>query len=295
MPQLAVFPKGFLDQLCVTGEMTLLDWLDIAAGLDVDGVEMYDRFFPDNAGATWFGDLKRELDARELAMPMLCHSPDFTLPDPAARDAEVVRTTRMVEIAGDLGAVQCRVLSGQARPELSRNEGLDRVVECLERLLPTAARTGVVLALENHYKDGFWEYREFAQKMDLFLELLERVPSPWLKVNYDPSNALVAGDDPLALLEAVKHRLISMHASDRYLLTGDLDDLRCADGTLGYPKALRHGIIGEGLNDYDRIFGVLSAAGFDGWVSIEDGEDGIPALAASAAFLRAKLRQHFGA
>jgi sugar phosphate isomerase/epimerase len=38
----------------------------------------------------------------------------------------------------------------------------------------------------------------------------------------------------------------------------------------------------------------LRAAGFDGWVSIEDGVDGIEQLAESVRFVRGKLRQHWG-
>ena len=56
--------------------------------------------------------------------------------------------------------------------------------------------------------------------------------------------------------------------------------------------------LGNGLNDYDRIFGTLARAGYNGWVSIEDGEGptvdiGFENLRLSAAFLRGKFAQHF--
>lgn len=293
MPKLAVFPKGFVTALAVTHEMSLLQWLDLAATLDVDGVELYPPFFAGDDDR-YFAALRRELDERGLAMPMMCYSPDFTTPDDEARRREVTAAQRMLDICVILGARQCRVLSGQARPGISREQGLAWATAGIEALLDHAERTGVFLAIENHYKDGFWEYREFAQKMDLFLELLERIPSPWLRVNYDPSNAILAGDDPILLLEAVKDRLISMHASDRYLTGGTLESLRQADGTLGYPENLHHGIIGRGLNDYDRIFGILRDIGFDGWISIEDGDGGMEPMRESAAFLRAKMAQYFG-
>ena len=86
-----------------------------------------------------------------------------------------------------------------------------------------------------------------------------------------------------------------MHASDRYLISGTLDDLKAQDGSLGYARNLRHGVIGKGLNDYDAIFSTLRAAGFDGWISIEDGENGMDELRESVLFLRAKMAEHFGA
>ena len=193
-----------------------------------------------------------------------------------------------------LGAKYCRVLSGQRRPELGRQEGLHFVAECIEACLPEAEKNGVTLILENHYKDDFWTYPEFAQKMDVFCELVDRVRHPHFGVNYDPSNAILAGDDPLELLRRVKHRVVTMHASDRTLIEGTIEDLRREEnGAEGYAKRLRHGTIGEGLNDYDAIFRELRSVGFDSWISIEDGVDGMEQLVASVRFLREKIRQHW--
>ena len=64
-----------------------------------------------------------------------------------------------------------------------------------------------------------------------------------------------------------------------------------SDGTIGYSPHLRHGVIGEGLNDYDAIFRTLNQAGFDGWISIEDGTEGMDQLHQSARFLRQKMTQ----
>ena len=84
-----------------------------------------------------------------------------------------------------------------------------------------------------------------------------------------------------------------MHASDRYLKSGNLRDLRETEGIIGYPDALKHGIIGKGLNDYDSIFRILNSVEFNGWISIEDGLNGIGELRESAIFLRRKMKKHF--
>jgi sugar phosphate isomerase/epimerase len=63
----------------------------------------------------------------------------------------------------------------------------------------------------------------------------------------------------------------------------------------GYAKRLRHGEIGKGLNDYDAIFSELKSKGFNGWISIEDGVDGMEQLASAASsFLKRKIAQHWG-
>jgi len=86
-----------------------------------------------------------------------------------------------------------------------------------------------------------------------------------------------------------------MHASDRYLAEGTIEDLRNEEDSVGYAKRLRHGVIGRGLNDYDAIFSTLASAGFHGWISIEDGVNGIEEMRESVAFLRRKIAQHWPA
>ncbi len=293
MPKLATFPKAFMRPLCKDGTMTLREWVDLAAPLGLDGLEYYSGFLELADPARWV-DARRTVEASGLVIPMLCCSPDFSHPDAEFRAREIEKEKNWIRMAAALGARFCRVLSGQRRPELTREQGLALVTQSIEACLPEAERCGVTLIIENHYKDDFWSYPEFAQKMDVFCDLVERIQHPRFGVNYDPSNAFLAGDEPLELLERVKHRVVTMHASDRYLAEGTIEDLRRDEtGAEGYAKRLRHGTIGKGLNDYDAIFGTLRAAGFDGWVSIEDGVDGMEQLAESVRFVRAKLRQHW--
>jgi sugar phosphate isomerase/epimerase len=226
---------------------------------------------------------------RGLAIPMLCASPDFTHPEPAFRAEQIERQKYWIDMCAALGGQFCRVLTGQRRPEVSRTDGLAFAADSIAACLPHAAECGVTLVLENHYKDNYWQHPEFAQKMDVFVELVNRMDSRHFGVNYDPSNAILAGDDPLELLRRVKHRVVTMHASDRYLIEGTLDDLRREEDSVGYARRLRHGEIGRGLNDYDGIFAELKSVDFDGWISIEDGVDGIDQLRNSVAFLRSKL------
>ena len=110
-------------------------------------------------------------------------------------------------------------------------------------------------------------------------------------LNYDPSNTLLAGEDPIELLRRVRDRVVTMHASARFLAEGTLEDLRKEETSVGYARRRSHGEIGKGLNDYDAIFGELQAVGFDGWISIEDGVEGMEQMKRSADFLRTKMQQ----
>lgn len=294
--RLSAFPKCYLEAIAGSRTMTVFDWIEQARQLDADGLEMYEGFFL-SLEPGYLDTVGEAIAGAGFAMPMLCCSPDFTNPEADARKRAIEKEIAMIRVAHRLGGkgTVCRVLSGQRYPEVSREQGLEWCAECVQECLQAAREFGIVLGLENHYKDGFWQYPEFAQKQDVFLALLDRIPErEYFGVQYDPSNAIVAGDDPIGLLRAVASRVVSMHASDRYLAEGTtLAELRQADGTLGYSANLRHGVTGKGLNDYDAIFRILAGVGYQGWISIEDGMNGMDEMAESLRFLREKTAEHF--
>ena len=294
--KLSAFPKCYLDAIAGERTMSVFDWIAIAKPLDADGLEMYEGFFT-NLEPGYLDSVGDAIRAAGFEMPMLCCSPDFTNPDADGRKRAIDREVEMIRVARRLGGPRavCRVLSGQRYPNVSREQGLAWVVEGITAVLPVARELDIVLGLENHYKDGFWKYPEFAQKQDVFLELVHAIPDrTHFGVQYDPSNAIVAGDDPVELLRHVADRVVSMHASDRYLAKGaSLDEIRQTDGTLGYSPNLRHGVTGKGLNDYDAIFRILAKHNYRGWVSIEDGMNGMEEMAESLAFLRRITAKYF--
>lgn len=293
MPKLAAFPKAFMDELCLSGEMTLQQWIELAATLDIDGLEFYAGFLEMKDQNFW-PEAKKMATDQGLEIPMMCCSPDFTHPDEAFRKEQIEHEKFWMEMTAALGGKYCRVLSGQRRPEVSREEGIQYAVSSIEACLPLAEKLGLTLIIENHYKDNYWDYPEFAQMADVFCDLVSRIDSPHFGVNYDPSNTILAGEDPLELLARIKERVVTMHASDRYLIEGTIEDLRKEENSLGYASRLSHGVIGKGLNDYDEIFSQLKEVGFDSWVSIEDGVNGMEELQESVAFLRAKMAQYWG-
>jgi sugar phosphate isomerase/epimerase len=293
MPRLAAFPKAFMQALCKDGTMKLSEWIELACALDIDGLEWYAGFLEMTDESTW-PHFRKLVEDRGKVIPMMCCSPDFTHPDAAFRSKEIAKQKKWIDMTHVLGGSYCRVLSGQRRPELGVEEGVKLAAECIHACLPYAKDRGITLIIENHYKDDFWEYPEFAQKMDVFCKLVDRIQHPNFGVNYDPSNTYLAGEDPLELLKRVSHRVVTMHASDRYLKEGTLEDLRREEGgATGYAKRLSHGEIGKGLNNYDAIFTELKSKGFDGWISIEDGVDGMEQLERSVGFLRHKLKQYW--
>ena len=295
MVQLAAFPKCYLDDIIVHKTMTLFDWIEKASQLGVDGLEMHNLFFVD-LGDAYLDEVIRKCEELGLAIPMMCFSPDFTNPDPKKRAEELAKQKQAINLTARLGGRFCRTLSGQNRPGLDRKKAVGWCVEMIREAAAYAEEKGIIINIENHYKDGYWEYPEFALRSEVFLEIVDQIDSPNFGINFDPSNTIVAGEDPIELLQKIKSRVVTMHASDRSLKGGSIADLRKleSDPLHGYAKLIQHGVIGKGMNDYDAIFTILKSAGFNGWVSIEDGMNGMEELHQSADFLKGKIKQYFG-
>jgi sugar phosphate isomerase/epimerase len=297
--KISAYPKCYEYDIGLHHKMTVFDWISMARGLDVEGLEMYDRFLT-SLNRDYLLRVREVANQAGFSIPMFICSPDFTHPDPSERRRAIEYQLKMIEVAALLGGegVVCRTLSGQQRPEVSREQGVRWVVDAIQQVIPLAREHGVILGMENHYKDSQWTRPEFALRQDVFLEIIQAIDERrYFGVQYDPSNAIVAGDDPIALLERVKDRVVSMHASDRYLKEGvTMEQFRRveqADRSIGYSQYLSHGVIGRGLNDYDRIFSILSRTGFNGWVSIEDGLHGLEEIKESVFFLKQTLSKYY--
>jgi sugar phosphate isomerase/epimerase len=297
--KIAAFPKCFEYDIGLHHTMTVFEWISMARqSLQVDGLEMYDRFFP-SLDSDYLSRVVEATQTAGFTIPMLICSPDFTNPDPDERKRALDYETRMIQVARFLGGkgTVCRILSGQGHPGIAREQGVEWVIEAIQEMIPIARENDVVLGMENHYKDSQWKYKEFALKMDVFLEIVNAIPErKYFGIQYDPSNAIVAGDDPIERLNKVRDRVVSMHASDRYFLNGEQPrPTSDSKETVGYNSNLVHGVIGKGLNNYERIFEILSQRGFSGWVSIEDGLHGLGEMQESIHFLECLRDKHFAA
>jgi sugar phosphate isomerase/epimerase len=268
--------------------MSLDEWIDLAATLAIDGLEFYAGFL-DLADERNWPRARQRAQERGLAIPMLCCSPDFTHPDAAFRRQQIEQEKRWIDMAAALGFGFCRVLSGQRRPEVAAKRG--------STMPPSASR--LACRVPSRRRDA--GDREPLQGQLLAVSRVRpahgrvlrtgrpRIDSPHFGVNYDPSNTLPGRRGSAGAARRVKHRVVTMHASDRYLAEGTLEDLRREEGSSAMPEATYGTASSAGLNDYDAIFRELRSSAFDGWISIEDGVDGIDELAASVTFLRRKI------
>src|SRR5437763_9269173 len=129
--QTSAFPKCYLEQIS-KGEMSVFEWIEMAKGLDADGLEMYEGFFT-SLEDEYLNGVADAIHTAGFEMPMLCCSPDFTAPDADKRKREIEREARMIGVARELGGpgTVCRILSGQRYPQVSWEQGREWVLEAI--------------------------------------------------------------------------------------------------------------------------------------------------------------------
>lgn len=276
-PSLSWIPVRLFQAVLVEKTVTVEQRLQQAADLGLPAVEIYAPFLNNNG--RWSVEAVRDLLSRlGLRVSMVTTSPDLTHPDPEIRMREIAATERAVQNAAALQATAVRCTTGQAHPGLGESEGLELVSGALARLAEYARSLRIKIAVENHFRDRMVaELPDFAQRKDTFLKLVQMLRDTPVMVNLDCSNPLMVGESAMDILPAVRDRLVSVHASDRKR------------------GAYVHSPIGEGDADYPAIFQALASSGYDGWISIEDGQPfGDEGFERSLSFVRRSIDEYWG-
>ena len=167
--------------------MTLFEFVDLAAGLPLDAVELTSYFWADTSDE-YAAKLKAHCAAKKLAVSGVPIRSDFCQKDAAKWRADVDHTKAWIGRAATVGAATVRVFAGSVPKGDTLADAQKRVVAALEELCPVAEKAGVVLAVENHH--GITDTPEH------LLDLVKPVKSPALGVNVDTGNFATA--DPYA-------------------------------------------------------------------------------------------------
>ena len=234
------------------GRWSLADWFRFAAELGLDGADISVAHLA-NREPTYLRTLRGQAESAGITIAMLVTYADFTHPGAAERARQVDELRAYIDAGVELGVAFLRVTAGQAHPGISRPAGIEWAVEGLTACLEHPRQAGIVLAYENHTKGYAWTYNDFSQPSDIFLEIVRRTEGTGLGILYDTANTLAHGDDPLAVLEQVKHRVAVIHTND----------IRRAG-------AFEPVLVGSGVAPIGPIYEVLIQAGFDGWLCVEE-------------------------
>ncbi|MCG9130622.1 TIM barrel protein [Candidatus Poribacteria bacterium] len=271
--KLSCLPVSLYDNI-FTGKSTVADWIRLGSELGLDAVDFSIKFFPNRDTET----IKQTRDALEkhsiIPCMLACYS-DFTHPDAGQRAQELTDLKADIAFAKALGAEFIRVTAGQNHPGTERAVGVQWVTDGFRRALDAAEKQGITLAYENHTKGAPWDYWDFSQPTEIFLEILDALSDTPLGVCFDTANPLVLGEDVLTLLEQVVHRIVVIHIFD-------LREVRVFEPVR----------VGTGAAPIPQIFSRMRRANYDGWLSIEEASrSGQEGFTESIAFVREAWQQ----
>ncbi len=257
-----------------TGKSSVTDWIQFGAELGLDAVDFSIKFFPKRDTET-IKQTRAALEKYNITPCMIACYSDFTHPDPAQRAQELTDLKADIALAKALGVEFLRVTAGQNHPGTERAAGVQWVADGFRRALDAAQKHGITLAYENHTKGAPWDYWDFSQPTEIFLEILDALSDTPLGVCFDTANPLVLSEDVLALLEQVVHRVVVVH----------IFDLR----EVGVFEPVR---VGTGASPIPQVFSRMRQAGYDGWLSIEEASrSGQKGFTQSIAFVRETWQQ----
>lgn len=158
---------------------------------------------------------------------------DYFMEAPLQRVGQSVAVLdRLLDSAGTLG-IRDVVIPCVDQSSLQGEEDAAAFVATIRQAIPKALALGVNLSLETDLAP-----RPFAQ-------LLERIASPVVTVNYDTGNSAALGFDPAEEFAAYGDRISDIHIKDRVRGGGSV-------------------ILGQGDCDFATVFRLIARSGYDG-------------------------------
>ncbi|MFO0950815.1 MAG: sugar phosphate isomerase/epimerase family protein [Isosphaeraceae bacterium] len=218
-------------------KIDLFDFVNLAADMALDGVELTSYYFPENVDNDYLHRLKQHAFNLGLDVSGTSVGNNFCLPDGPARDKQIELVKTWIDRAAELDAPVIRIFAGAKAAKDTEDEAVARAVEGFKAVLPYAAQKGVTLALENH--------GGITATPAQLLRLVKAVDLPNFGVNLDTGN--FHGDDPYAEFAEVAPYAVNVQVKTEISRKGKKKE----DA------------------DLSRVVGVLKEARYSGYVVLE--------------------------
>ncbi|MDZ7373660.1 MAG: sugar phosphate isomerase/epimerase [candidate division KSB1 bacterium] len=162
-----------------SGQMKLEDFLEEAARLGLDGVQLTTYYYESTEPA-YLHRLKFRAYRLGLDIPDIATRTNFCQKDLEVRIRQAEEMKKWIDAAVELGANGVRVFGGEIPKGASPDEAVEWTVDGIRRALEYAEKRGVILALENH--GGVTE------TADLVLKIRSKIDSPNFALLLDTAN-----------------------------------------------------------------------------------------------------------
>jgi sugar phosphate isomerase/epimerase len=215
----------------------LFGFVDLAADMALDGVELTSYYFPTDVDSTYLHRLKQHAFELGLDVSGTSVGNNFCVPEGPARDEQLALVRTWIDRAAELDAPVIRIFAGTLPRGDTEEKAVARAIEGIKASLPYAAEKGVTLALENH--------GGITLTPPQILKIVKAIDAPNFGVNLDTGN--FHGDDPYADLAELAPYAVNVQVKTEITRKGKKQE----DADLG------------------RVIDVLREAKYSGYVVLE--------------------------
>ncbi|MEE9612634.1 MAG: sugar phosphate isomerase/epimerase family protein [Desulfatiglandales bacterium] len=267
--KLSCLPVSLFKELD-SGEMSIKQWAEYGKSIGLDAIDLMMVNIKAHT-PKYLKTINEGLEEAGIGIAMITTYPDFTHPHEFQREREVEYLRNDIAVASQLNAKMLRVTAGQAHPETGREDGIKWAIEGLKKVEKIGEKYGVTLVYEDHSKPGGWDYMDFSNPPDIFLEIAKGIKDTSIGINFDTANILVAGEErTVEVLEEVIDQVESIHVAD-----------------MATKGAMDPTLIGTGIVPNKEVFAYLKKHGWDKWLCIEEwGNQGLEGIKKAVEYTR---------
>ncbi len=172
--------------------------------------------------------------------------PSWIDPDPHYRAIRREHTKRSLKLAKEIGAPHVTTEpGGPLAAGQTRQEASDTFYEELMPCLDLAAELNVPLLIEP-------EPELLIERLDQYLEFVDRLDSPMVGLNFDIGHAYCVGEDPQDWVEKMAEHTVHYHFED-----------------IAATRVHQHLVPGRGAIDFAATIAAIKRTKYDGWLTVE--------------------------
>ncbi|MCF6332398.1 MAG: sugar phosphate isomerase/epimerase [Draconibacterium sp.] len=222
------------------GKIDLFDVLDFCAEQNFDAIDPTGYYFPGYPEVP-SDDFMRRFKRRAFLLGLDISGTgvrnDFTVPDPAARKADIEMIRKWVVAAAKMGIPNIRVFAGKTDHEgFSRDQVFEWMAKDVKTCCEIGKEYGVIVAIQNH--------NDFIKTAADVNRIFEMVDSEWLGLNLDIGS--YRQSDPFKEIEQ----------TIKYAVTWQIKENMWIDGK-------------ETPTDLVKLFKLIKKGGYRGYLPIE--------------------------
>jgi sugar phosphate isomerase/epimerase len=216
--------------------MTLDDFIDLSAGMEVDAVELTAYYFPKTTPG-YLAHLKGRCTRLGLDVSGTAVGNNFCIADEDKLRQQIDSVKQWVEHSARLGAKTIRIFAGNVAKNDTEEKARSRCTAAIQEACDHAAKYGIYLALENH--------GGITSTAEQILTLVKAVKHEWFGVNLDTGN---------------------FHTADPY---GDLEKIAPYAVTVQVKTEIQRKGMKKEDADLKRLIDILRSARYRGYVALE--------------------------